>query len=234
MRLYKNKIFFVFILLCGSFLFSSCIFIPDILDNVVAATPNYVPKTLSKKFGGEFKNKKMVAVPSNLKYTYGDYISAYYSTALDREIMVSKYSKDFIETNYLFLKYEDELDDAAETVMAQIVSDFKILIDFEWFFTDQDENDECMTYLKGTMQYKDFSVVIHAEQDEYENLEDVIKAITYALTQKCGYKGKIMLYVAAPENEIDVYNVNISNLHYKKYSFDHIYSILNSTYKKIK
>lgn len=246
----KKHIFLsvLFILLCG-FGFNSCLiywgeFDPD--------SPSYTTSEPAIKFlrqqgyPGSFSSCRKINLANRYKDSWYNEYEYYqcYSSSLRKNVIVrckkgyySSTSFNTFESNYLYLKYQNELQDCEriKSSVSPYFDDYKILIDADWLFTDMYQKSTNLTNLKSEMTSTPYFILIKLTTEEtnqiQKNSSDLLKIWIERASEKLynsgykGYKKFCVLKTRNPENLSDFDSVDYFYDGYGRYSFDFEYEV---------
>ena len=214
---------------------SSCIIIVYEEEPITLDAQKY----LEANFSGSFTDGREITIDNSLydSYSYHNRLFRFYSSALRQDVSVlaqpfydkSKITGYYYTTNYLFLKYAKDITESAEKMIASDFSDIKVLFDFNWMFSADDENDysnenfkdSFLIYNSNKIHNSPKFILIHATNEELSDLENRIKSVIFTFRFETSASPELQFFITSPESEalnhIDFSSVTIDNLLDKQY-----------------
>lgn len=175
---------------------------------------------LESHFEDDFVKIGEIKVPEELKekFCFQRKFIKYHAKKINKDIVVSVYMDSdpfedpYYESNYLFVKYEDLLE---ENLKKEIIKDFsnvKVDYDVQWVFSSMYETDSNVEYLPDSyeIKYEECSISIEVTEEENSDFTERLKSTVYHL-YKNGYAGNKYIDVKLPDDTVKKYFVNAFN-----------------------
>ena len=211
----------------------------DLFNFLQEKEPDTALEYLKQEFKDSFSDERRLSI-SNEDVIY----TKFYSKKLKKDIVVRDYlntvdykTQHSFASNYLFVKYDSKLD-FTKDMFTDEFSNTRVIYDFDKLFTYYTERDdftekEIIERYKDETKYETAFIIIHATEQETEQLEYRLKSLTHRLYDDYYRKGAYY-FVTTPQtrqaagDSIDYSKITVQELCSKQ----DLFSSFAKVYKK--
>lgn len=187
------------------------------------------------QYEGSFTKKGEATLPERWSQSYLRHfkITSWYSSALEKEILVTNLSDNaFVpeyQSNFLYLKYEDKISEQIETFAKKDFSDVRAAYDLDWEFCSSQDSEESLKRILFDMKWGDVFLLIRPNEEELADFSTRLDSLCYRLYTE-NFRGDIYIFFTQKsESELDFSSLTFDSLYtdsdtknkfYKRYLLD--------------